>query len=91
MDAEERIKVVTASGEVELSRATYAELAKRVERGPARLAASLQPGASSELDEQSKRCILDELTFWLDNPSPDGFPDDARALFRALAEELTPR
>lgn len=75
---------------------TWDELTKRLGRMPAAgsVAATFAAASASDtvrLDEQGKRRVFDELTFWLDNPGDLGFPDDARALFRALAEELTDR
>lgn len=86
--------VATAPGDVELSPGTREELTKRLRRMTAAGSvvdafAAAERSDTVRLDEQGKRRVLDELTFWLDNPGENGFPDDARALFRALAEELT--
>jgi hypothetical protein len=88
------VHVATAPGAIELSSQTLKELTKRLGRmtGSGSVAATFEAAGPSDtvaLNEQDKRRVFDELTFWLDNPGPSGFPDDARALFRALAKELT--
>jgi hypothetical protein len=86
--------VATASGSVELSEGTAAELGKRLglleATRPA--AAALGDGgpAPVELDDAARRSVFAELTYWLDSVGPGRFPDDARRLFRALAGELVP-
>jgi hypothetical protein len=88
-----RVKIATTSGEIELSSGTGAELTRRLRRSTASqpAAAALETNGTAgpvKLDEESRRRIFDELTFWLDHAGASGFPDDARALFRALAGEL---
>jgi hypothetical protein len=85
------VTVATASGDVELSVVTAAKLAKRL-----RLLDTTRPTAAAfesagaeaiELNEDGKRLVFDELTYWLDSAGARTFPDDARKLFRALADE----
>jgi hypothetical protein len=86
---------VTASGELEVCAETRAQLVRRLgslRRGHAvqRVLSEAGTARPVELDGDGKRQLLAELSFWLDNPGPGGFPDDARALYRALAGELEP-
>jgi hypothetical protein len=88
------VTVATASGDVELSAGTAEELAKRLQlliaTRPAAAAFGTVQNGPIELDVVARRCVLDELTYWLDSAG-SAFPDDARRLFRALAGELAPR
>lgn len=87
------VSVGTASGAVELSESSSAELVKRLGAlDTTRSTAEAFEGAAAEaveLDDAGKRCVLDVLTYWLDSAGPKAFPDDARQLFRALAGEVT--
>ncbi len=89
------LTVVTASGGIEISRATKEQLVKRLgglSRGHAARKVLTEADASRpvKLDDDGMRQVFAELSYWLDHPGPDGFPDDARALYRALAGELEP-
>jgi hypothetical protein len=88
-----RVKVATASGPVEITWATREELIKRLRwltGAEAIVKAFVAAGTSKpvELDEAGKRRLFDELVFWLGNPGKSPFSDDARALYRALAQEV---
>ena len=89
------MQVATASGPLEIGAETLKQLVRRLgglSRGKPVLLAFEQAGESRsvERDLEGKRQLLAELSFWLDHPGPERFPDDARALYRALAGELEP-
>jgi hypothetical protein len=86
------VLVTTSAADVEISWATREELVKRLRRasGGQPVAQAFETAGTShpvELDEDGKRRLLAELTFWLDNPGSAPLPSDARALFRALESE----
>ncbi len=89
-----RVKVRVGGEDVEITWATRSELLKLLQRAAGTLQVVLyfeNVGANRpvDLDRDGKEHLFRALTYWQDNP-PIGkpFPDDAQALWTALADEL---
>ncbi len=88
---------VRADGEdIEITWTTRNELLKLLQRAAGTLQVVLyfeNVGATRpiDLDRDGKTHLFQALTYWQDHPAiGKPFPDDARALWTALADELEP-
>ena len=88
------VKVLVGGEEVEITWATRNELLKLLQRAAGTLQVVLyfeNVGALRpvDLDREGKEHLFRALTYWQDHPAPGKpFPDDAQALWTALADEL---
>ena len=89
-----RVKVLVGGNDVEITWATRNELLKLLQRGAGTLqvvlyfenVGDLRP---IDLDRDGKEHLFRALTHWQDHPAlGKPFPDDAQALWTALADEL---
>jgi hypothetical protein len=91
-----RLKVRAGGKDVEITWTTRNELLKLLQRAAGTLQVVLyfeNVGAtrSIDLDHDGKSHVFRALTYWHDNPAiGKPFPDDAQALWTALADELEP-
>ena len=88
------VKVLVGGEDVEITWATRNELLKLLQRAAGTLqvvlylenVGTLRP---VDLDRDGKEHLFRALTYWQDHPAPGkSFPDDAQALWTALADEL---
>jgi hypothetical protein len=91
-----RVKVFVGGGDVEITWATRNELVKLLQRAAGALQVVLyfeNVGALRrvDLDRDGKEHLFRALTHWQDRPAiGKPFPEDAQALWTALADELAP-
>lgn len=91
-----RLNVRADGKDVDITWTTRNELLKRLQRAPGTLQVVLyfeNVGAtrSIDLDLDGKTHLFRALTHWHDHPDiGKPFPDDAQALWTALADELEP-
>ena len=89
------VKVLAGGEYVEITWATRSELLRLLQRAAGTLQVVLyfeNVGAirSIDLDRDGKNHLFRALTYWKDHPAiGKPFPDDAEALWKALANELT--
>jgi hypothetical protein len=89
-----RVKVLVGGEDVEITWAARNELLKLLQRAAGTLQVVLyfeNVGALRpvDLDRAGKEHLFRALTYWQDHPSTGKpFPDDAQALWTALADEL---
>jgi hypothetical protein len=90
------LKVRAGGRDVEIRWATRNELLKLLQRAPGTLQVVLyfeNVGGirTVDLDRDGKTHVFNALTYWQDHPAiGKPFPDDAQALWAALADELEP-
>jgi hypothetical protein len=91
-----RVKVRAGGEDIEITWATRNELVKLLQRARGALqvvlyfenVAGLRP---VDLDRAGKEHLFRALTYWQDHPGlGKAFPEDAQALWTALADELEP-
>jgi hypothetical protein len=91
-----RLSVRAGGEDVEITWTTRNELLKLLQRAAGTLQVVLyfeNVGAtrSIDLDDDGKTHLFRALTYWHDHPAiGKPFPDDAQALWTALADELEP-
>ena len=87
------VKVLVGGNDVEITWATRNELLKLLQRAAGTLQVVLyleNVGALRpvDLDRAGKEHLFRALTSWQDHPAIGKFPEDAQALWTALADEL---